>query len=56
MTGGKCPICGKPPSADDRPFCSARCRNVDLQRWFTGGYAIAVVDDEADPNDEDADD
>ncbi len=23
-----------------RPFCSARCRMVDLKRWLDGGYAI----------------
>jgi endogenous inhibitor of DNA gyrase (YacG/DUF329 family) len=23
-----------------RPFCSARCRDVDLGRWLGGGYAI----------------
>ncbi len=35
-----CPICAK--STDDRfrPFCSRRCADVDLGRWFTGSYAI----------------
>ncbi|MFX8848516.1 DNA gyrase inhibitor YacG, partial [Acinetobacter baumannii] len=23
-----------------RPFCSRRCADVDLQRWFTGRYVI----------------
>lgn len=42
-----CPICSRNP-ADDRyrPFCSKRCADVDLQRWFTGAYAIPVRDDE----------
>jgi len=22
------------------PFCSARCRAVDLARWFTGSYRV----------------
>ena len=41
-----CPICGKPVSSDGpqaarlRPFCSARCADVDLGRWFGGAYAI----------------
>lgn len=51
-----CPICHKPIPADllapdpqqpDQPvgrkllpFCSARCRQVDLLRWFDGKYAI----------------
>ena len=35
-----CAICGKPRVEKFRPFCSKRCADVDLQRWFTGGYAI----------------
>lgn len=41
-----CPICGKDifavePFADDLfPFCSTRCRQIDLLRWCTGQYAI----------------
>ena len=37
----QCPICRK-AEADPkyRPFCSRRCSDVDLQRWFSGGYAI----------------
>ncbi len=42
-----CAICGKRPVvAEYRPFCSKRCADVDLQRWFTGGYAIPVRPDE----------
>jgi endogenous inhibitor of DNA gyrase (YacG/DUF329 family) len=26
------------------PFCSARCKEVDLGRWLRGDYAIPVVD------------
>jgi len=37
---GKCPICGKPAVAGVRPFCSKRCADVDLGRWFTEGYAV----------------
>ena len=33
-----CPICGRPAEAKVRPFCSARCADVDLGRWFTGQY------------------
>jgi hypothetical protein len=40
MSAGKCPICGKPPAASYRPFCSSRCANVDLHRWLTGVYSI----------------
>jgi len=35
-----CPICGKPAVARFRPFCSPRCKDVDLHRWFTGAYAV----------------
>jgi endogenous inhibitor of DNA gyrase (YacG/DUF329 family) len=39
-----CPICAKPEDALYRPFCSRRCADVDLQRWFSGRYAVPVVD------------
>lgn len=46
MKAATCPICAKaPPGADYKPFCSRRCADVDLQRWFTGKYAIPVVED-----------
>jgi endogenous inhibitor of DNA gyrase (YacG/DUF329 family) len=40
-----CPVCEKPlpPGAGDSPlypFCSTRCRQVDLYRWLTGRYAV----------------
>ncbi len=41
-----CAICGKPQSAESKPFCSERCRDVDLNRWLSGSYAIPVRDDE----------
>lgn len=49
--GRRCPVCGKPAEHRFRPFCSARCRDVDLNRWLTGVYAVPVV--EAEPDDED---
>lgn len=39
-TGKACPICGRPGLVRFRPFCSSRCADVDLGRWFTGRYAI----------------
>ena len=36
----KCPICGKPPEAAYRPFCSKRCADVDLHRWLAGVYRV----------------
>ncbi len=46
----KCPICGKPATAASRPFCSERCRDVDLNRWLSDSYHIPVASDD----DEDA--
>jgi uncharacterized protein len=46
----KCPICGKPASGATLPFCSSRCRDVDLNRWLKGSYIIPASDND----DEDA--
>jgi uncharacterized protein len=35
-----CPICGKPTAEKFRPFCSRRCADVDLNRWFSGTYVV----------------
>ena len=40
----KCPTCGAPADRKARPFCSARCADVDLGRWFQGSYAIPAFD------------
>jgi uncharacterized protein len=42
-----CPICGKPAEHAFRPFCSARCRDVDLNRWLSGTYIVRGRDDSA---------
>ena len=41
-----CPICGKPvePNAKTRPFCSSRCKMVDLGRWLKGQYRVPGED------------
>jgi hypothetical protein len=40
----RCPICGKdvPPRSVNRyvPFCSARCRQVDLGKWLNEEYRV----------------
>ena len=41
-----CPICRKPVVHKFRPFCSKRCADVDLNRWFTGAYVVAGKEDE----------
>jgi uncharacterized protein len=39
----RCPICKKPVNnADpDFPFCSDRCRIIDLGKWASGQYVIS---------------
>lgn len=46
-----CPTCGKAESPASRPFCSDRCRDVDLNRWLSGAYAIPAVE-EPEPGEE----
>ena len=46
IPAGSCPICGKPAVPESRPFCSRRCADVDLNRWFSGAYAIPVQEAE----------
>ena len=46
----RCPTCGMLVRANDEdfPFCSDRCRTIDLGKWASGAYKIssAVVDPE----------
>ena len=50
-----CPICKKPVAADDpeMPFCSKRCRTMDLGNWAAERYVIASPLDDADDEKED---
>lgn len=39
----KCPICSKPVEWKDnpfRPFCSERCKLLDLGRWVSEEYSV----------------
>ena len=61
-----CPICKKPVEEPGRnphpgeasatrsyfPFCSERCKLIDLGRWLGGKYQVPVI--ERDESDEDA--
>ena len=48
---GACPMCEKPTDAAYKPFCSKRCADLDLGKWFSGAYAIAGEPaDQADDN------
>lgn len=46
MSRERCPICRRPAADPFKPFCSQRCADVDLGRWFNERYAIPVEDDE----------
>jgi uncharacterized protein len=39
-----CPTCAKPvvwePNSRYRPFCSARCKLIDLGQWATEQYRV----------------
>ena len=41
-----CPECGKPSARETYPFCSPRCKAIDLNRWLKGAYVIPVREDE----------
>jgi endogenous inhibitor of DNA gyrase (YacG/DUF329 family) len=47
-----CPICGKPPTEAARPFCSPRCADIDLGRWFTESYAVPTAAPDFEDQDE----
>lgn len=36
----KCPMCQQEMNPEYKPFCSKRCANIDLARWFRGDYKI----------------
>ena len=50
----RCPTCRKIVLRDEPefPFCSERCRLIDLGKWASGGYVISSA---LDPNDQYAD-
>jgi endogenous inhibitor of DNA gyrase (YacG/DUF329 family) len=41
-----CPICKKPSHQKYHPFCSNRCAQIDLNRWFGEHYAIPAEEQE----------
>jgi endogenous inhibitor of DNA gyrase (YacG/DUF329 family) len=54
MTRVRCPRCGEPSlySLDNpwRPFCSERCRSIDLGAWASESYRVPA---KPDPQDDD---
>ena len=60
----RCPTCGNPfdpKFTPAMPFCSERCRRIDLGRWLGEEYSLPIdpeggeADDRYDDNDEDED-
>jgi endogenous inhibitor of DNA gyrase (YacG/DUF329 family) len=51
MIRARCPICNRwlefenPAAGPDLPFCSARCRLIDLGRWLGEEYRITPATD-----------
>jgi endogenous inhibitor of DNA gyrase (YacG/DUF329 family) len=39
----RCPICKKTVKNTDAefPFCSPRCRTIDLGKWASGAYVVS---------------
>ena len=56
MKEARCPICDQPLRAgratdpSHRPFCSERCRRIDLGRWLGEKYRIKGSDDSVIPD------
>ncbi len=50
MIKASCPICDQPLAGRTRaelpylPFCSARCKQIDLGRWLGEAYRIPAED------------
>jgi endogenous inhibitor of DNA gyrase (YacG/DUF329 family) len=45
----RCPQCGQPvewsPASRWRPFCSERCKSIDLGAWASEAYRIPTDED-----------
>ena len=47
----RCPICGQmfdQAASKAMPFCSDRCRQIDLGRWLRESYSVPVERTEED--------
>jgi endogenous inhibitor of DNA gyrase (YacG/DUF329 family) len=52
-----CPVCRKPAVQAFHPFCSARCQDIDLNRWLSDAYRIPTTEAPGPPPEaDDADD
>ena len=52
----KCPTCGRPvewdPASVHRPFCSERCKLIDLGAWLAEEHRVAGEETPKDEDDE----
>ncbi len=51
MTTMRCAICGNqfdPQKSSAMPFCSARCKQIDLGRWLNEDYGVPAPPSEED--------
>jgi hypothetical protein len=52
-----CPICNRPapPRSENAaaPFCSARCKQIDLGNWLSNAYRVSGQDGSALPEGDD---
>ena len=46
----ECPTCGAPvewgPQSPNRPFCSERCKLIDLGAWASEAYRVPVQEED----------
>jgi endogenous inhibitor of DNA gyrase (YacG/DUF329 family) len=45
----RCPVCKQSASREGnpyRPFCSQRCKMIDLDNWLEGRYRVPVASSE----------
>ena len=49
-TAATCPVCesAMPAEAPAAPFCSPRCRTIDMGRWLDGRYTVSRPLNQAD--------
>jgi uncharacterized protein len=52
-----CPQCGKTVAWDPenpfRPFCSERCKMIDLGAWASESYRVPITENKEDPETDD---
>jgi len=56
MIVARCPICRRemqgriPADWPQFPFCSPRCKTIDLGRWLSEDYRVPSADEEGPPD------